>query len=374
MGISMAASIKTLVDLDSKFRRATAKPENFLSVQKALLSKFINATKTFYDYGNKESPIKGISGILPELYTEGFDEGQVWQQLELHHKSAEELMTKVVAKLGFHKNHMALVKTTREEVPEVVEEIEKDEESGSELSDIPDVSDGEDSDTDIDETHLLKFDEYKVLEEDDRPEKLPTSEPKKHKKSEVDDDFFKLGEIEEFLQKEEAEQKPKGEDNEDDIDLFEMPSEEEDSQDEAITAKYSDFFKGSMLEESKKKKRNRDEDSDMDGGEDGEDMDDEDVKKKVKKKTTMVKRNPKANASSSTSVQPSAVKSQVKKKKKMMKMQPIQCNPKSNRASNRGKNVSNRESKTWKTKPSDPNPGNWPERLLAISDRTMPSW
>merc|ERR1712071_689788 len=85
------------------------------------------------------------------------------------------------------------------------------------------------------------------------------------------------------------------------------------------------------------------------------------VKKKVKKKTTMVKRNPKANASSSTSVQPSAVKSQVKKKKKMMKMQPIQCNPKSNRASNRGKNVSNRESKTWKTKPSDPNPGNWPE-------------
>merc|ERR1712071_160979 len=273
--ISMAASIKTLVDLDSKFRSATAKPENFLSVQKALLSKFINATKTFYDYGNKESPIKGISGILPELYTEGFDEGQVWQQLELHHKSAEELMTKVVAKLGFHKNHMALVKTTREEVPEVVEEIEKDEESGSELSDIPDVSDGEDSDTDIDETHLLKFDEYKVLEEDDRPEKLPTSEPKKHKKSEVDDDFFKLGEMEEFLQKEEAEQKPKGEDNEDDIDLFEMPSEEEDSQDEAITAKYSDFFKGSMLEESRKKKRNRDEDSDMDGGEDGEDMDDE---------------------------------------------------------------------------------------------------
>merc|ERR1712071_742899 len=80
---------------------------------------------------------------------------------------------------------------------------------------------------------------------------------------------------EEFLQKEEAEQKPKGEDNEDDIDLFEMPSEEEDSQDEAITAKYSDFFKGSMLEESRKKKRNRDEDSDMDGGEDGEDMDDE---------------------------------------------------------------------------------------------------
>ena len=135
-----------------------------------------------------------------------------------------------VIQLGFHKNHMALVKTTREEVPEVVEEIEKDEESGSELSDIPDVSDGEDSDTDIDETHLLKFDEYKVLEEDDRPEKLPTSEPKKHKKSEVDDDFFKLGEMEEFLQKEEAEQKPKGVDNEDDIDLFEMPSEEEDSQ------------------------------------------------------------------------------------------------------------------------------------------------
>ena len=136
------------------------------------------------------------------MYTEGFIEEQVWEQLELHNKSVYEILMKNVAKILFQKNHLTFIKKTQEKSIEDDEEAEKDEESsGAELSDVPDVSDEADSDSDIDETHLLKFDEYKVLDED-RPENTRQSEPKKHKRSEVDDDFFKLGEMEDFLQKE----------------------------------------------------------------------------------------------------------------------------------------------------------------------------
>ena len=162
---------------------------------------------------------------MPELYTEGFIEEQIWQQLELHNKSVYESLMNNVAKILFQKNHLTFIKKTFEESTEIEEEIEKDDESSAdELSDIPDVSDDADSDSDIDETHLLKFDEYKVLDDDfEKPEKI---EPKKHKPSEVDDDFFKLGEMEDFLQKEEGEQTKGGDDN--DIDLFEgIPSDEE---------------------------------------------------------------------------------------------------------------------------------------------------
>lgn len=168
---------------------------------------------------------------MPELYTEGFVEDQIWEQIQLHNEAAYTILMKNASKILFQKNHLSFTKKTQDKSIEndVVEndQVENDEEcSTGELSDIPDVSDEVDSDSDIDETHLLKFDEYKVLDEDDHPEETEKSERKKHKRSEVDDDFFKLGEMEEFLQKEEGKQTKN--ENEDDIDLFEeVPSEDE---------------------------------------------------------------------------------------------------------------------------------------------------
>ena len=168
---------------------------------------------------------------MPELYTEGFVEDQIWEQIQLHNEAAYTILMKNASKILFQKNHLSFTKKTQDKSIEndVLEndEVENDEEcSTGELSDIPDVSDEVDSDSDIDETHLLKFDEYKVLDEDDQPEETEKSERKKHKRSEVDDDFFKLGEMEEFLQKEEGKQTKN--ENEDDIDLFEeVPSEDE---------------------------------------------------------------------------------------------------------------------------------------------------
>nr|CAG4642641.1 EOG090X09DZ [Evadne anonyx] len=228
--------------------------------------------KQLYDYRQQNFPVKGCSGGLPELYTEGFVEDQIWEQIQLHNEPVYNILMKNASKILSQKNYLSFVKKTQEKSTENDEEVEKDEESSSGgLSDVPDVSDEADSDTDIDETHLLKFDEYKVLDEDDGPEPAEKNEPKKHKRSEVDDDFFKLGEMEDFLQKEEGKQM-KGEDG-GDIDLFEeVPSDDEDQAD-AITAKYSDFFKGSMLEESHKKKRVRDnDDPDADDDEDDKEM------------------------------------------------------------------------------------------------------
>ena len=36
-----------------------------------------------FDFGNHNFAIKGLSGALPELYTDGFDEEQVIKQLNM---------------------------------------------------------------------------------------------------------------------------------------------------------------------------------------------------------------------------------------------------------------------------------------------------
>nr|SVE76504.1 EOG090X09DZ [Daphnia longispina] len=293
----MATSSEFLVDrVLNEFITATTKPESFLSVQPAANTKFKAITKDLYDSVNKNFTLQGLTGSLPELYTEGFDEEQIWQQLELHNEPSFKILMKNVAKiltakdkkLSFYK-----VEVQAEDVEEEKEDgldNEEDKDSvASELSfQLPSDTDNEDEDgSDLDETDALKFDEYKMLDEEreERPKKNREQSMGKIRKTEVDDEFFKVGEMEKFLEKEESE-KPIKDDDEDSIDYFEeVFSDDEDTY--AVKAKYKDFFRGSLPAGELQSEINEDEDEDLEASDgemedDEQDDDDEPREKRVK--------------------------------------------------------------------------------------------
>lgn len=208
----------------------------FSSVQDASSQKFTTLTKELYDAGNRHCPIRGLSGALPELHIDGFDDEQVWQQLELHNEAAFRILMKTTAKLLSAKGNKMSFKQVAQSETAAEEEDEpgpdgSEEDKDSVASDlsfqIPADSDDEDEEGDDSEDDFddLKLDEYRVLEEEDGKKKKATKkgdEGPSYKKTEVDDQFFKLREMEDFLQKEES-KKEKGDDDdndEDDIDLF----------------------------------------------------------------------------------------------------------------------------------------------------------
>nr|CAG4641854.1 EOG090X09DZ [Eurycercus lamellatus] len=289
----MAASIDSLVDrVLSEFNNATSKPEKFLSLQYESNHTFKNITKEIYDFGNEHCPIQGLSGGLPQLYIQGFDEEQIWQQLELQNESAFHILMKNTAKLlsfkgkklSFHKFDTGLV---QEQEPN--EEKDESESVASDLSfQIPtDSDDVEDSDQDnFDE---LNFDEYKVLDEENgqRPDKTGSKQPK-YKKTEVDDQFFKLREMEDFLQREENQKLEV--DDEESVDLFDNIPSEDEEQDEAIHAKYKDFFKGSTIPVNGKHS-NPNENAEDEEDEKNDEMEDEEDENDLEPKEKRVKFN-----------------------------------------------------------------------------------
>ena len=202
------------------------------SVQSAANTTFKAITKDLFDSLNQNHALPGVTGSLPELYTEGFDEEQIWQQLELHNEPCYKILMKNVAKLLTGKDEKLTfykvdVQADDEEEEENSENDEQDKESvASDLSfELPADTDEENDDSDLDETDDLKFDEYKVLDEEreERPNRKREQSMGKIRKTEVDDQFFKVGEMEKFLEKEESE-KPKrnnDDDDEDSVDYFE---------------------------------------------------------------------------------------------------------------------------------------------------------
>ena len=214
-------------------------------IQDAASEKFKIITKSLYDSNHAHNQTVNLSVGLPELYVEGFEEEQIWQQLELYNEPVfnhlMENIPKIISKgtrLTFRATHT--LKKSEDEVG--LEEEEEDDHVDDGASDssqssleIPsdlneDDEDGTDDDGDLDE---LKMDEFKVLDDDyvDKPAKKHVqSRPKKHTKTPVDDQFFKLREMEDFLVKEEQrEVQDQPEDDENFIDYFEnIPSEEED--------------------------------------------------------------------------------------------------------------------------------------------------
>lgn len=218
--------------------------EEFLSVQNAVSVNFQNATKQLYDFTKEQT--NRNTNALPELLTDGFDEEQIWQQLELQNEGELAHFLGDVSKLLAGNKTLTLpISPTK---PELIEN--KDEDAKAES--------------------ISSMDQQKEEEEGEQELKSSMKKAKKikghQKKSIVDDKFFKLQELDEYLTKEERKEKQirkdaeesdddedEDEDDKDDeesLDLFNDMSEDEgDSSKDGKFIKYADFFDNPNSEE-----------------------------------------------------------------------------------------------------------------------------
>ncbi|XP_067297808.1 U3 small nucleolar ribonucleoprotein protein MPP10 isoform X2 [Pseudorasbora parva] len=246
----------------------TAHPELFLSVQDALATDFTSLTKTLYDLHKAYEPAYYKGSPLEQLAIENFDEEQIWQELELQNNA---LLTRF---------EEAVEQAVTDDTIIFYEDAEEDEEEDGETDNgLQEESEGEDYDkveNDKDEEEKIKqrlkpsasneeedfsgedsdldFDVDKFEKQTKQTQSANKKSKSKGTPSEVDDKFFKLSEMEAFLDN--MDQREGKESVDEDIDYFQnLPSDEEEelSFDKPVALKkqkkkssremrYKDFF------------------------------------------------------------------------------------------------------------------------------------
>ncbi|XP_010968480.1 U3 small nucleolar ribonucleoprotein MPP10 [Camelus bactrianus] len=254
--------------------KATERPERFLTIQDELASNFTSLTKVLYDFNKILENDRKHGSPLQKLMIRNFDDEQIWQQLELQNEPILQYFENAVSETIEDEDLSLLPESeeqeceddvsameagSQEDLGQDVEEEEDEEEeeevsylsggdpgeieraknsSKLDLSKSPDFSD-EDSDLDFDISKL------------EQQSKVQTKVPRKPtEKSEVDDKFFKLSEMETFLENMEKEEEQKEEEEE--IDFFEDVDSDEGeglfgsqnlkSGKSSRNLKYKDFF------------------------------------------------------------------------------------------------------------------------------------
>lgn len=211
------------------------------SEENPLIDQIKSSLKRSYDFAKSQEPPSKKCNTLPELIVENFDLEQIWQQIELQNEEIVDKNIMQISKILTSKNLLfkEIQTVCSDEKNEVIESVEED--SEVELHDI-----SEDEGTN-----------------DDIHENISKSETnRKQKASIVDDDFFKLEEMEQFLNKEEVTSSQdvkkisnNDSDSEVSVDLFKEESSDEDGIDNSKNPKYKDFFVPST--EEPKQKRNK---------------------------------------------------------------------------------------------------------------------
>ncbi|XP_044518382.1 U3 small nucleolar ribonucleoprotein protein MPP10 [Gracilinanus agilis] len=243
---------------------ATAHPEQFLTVQNGLAVNFTFLTKTLYDLHKTFKTDVVLGSPLKELVIEDFDDEQIWQQLELQNEPVLQYFKKAVN--GSIKDKKLCLLPESEEVDSEMdvdneEEIEQDS-NLKQKSDLVNDSLKEEikKNKKLDKIDVQKSSDFSDEDSDlnfdiDKLEQQNKSKVfiKSKEKSIVDDKFFKLSEMESFLEdieKEEREKKKDGEEEE--VDYFEEIVSDEDgdlfgdspkkSGKSSRNLKYKDFF------------------------------------------------------------------------------------------------------------------------------------
>ncbi|NWS48040.1 MPP10 protein, partial [Probosciger aterrimus] len=238
---------------------AAARPERFLSVQDGLSSDFRALTKTLYDLSKAVGSNIVRGGPLKELVIENFDEEQIWQQLELQNNEVLDFFKQSIARdakdeglcllSDQEENDSDAETSSNRELEDTIMDAEteqkniytkdKTKEKQNKLKEsIMQKCSDEDSDLDFD---------IEALEQETKMAKETTLR-KMGRKSIVDDKFFKLAEMEAFLEHAEKENT----EEEDDINYFEdiiSADEEEESEEAKVKPNkcsrdltYKDFF------------------------------------------------------------------------------------------------------------------------------------
>ncbi|CAG9569841.1 unnamed protein product [Danaus chrysippus] len=203
-------------DIIDKFSVLTEKPVKFLTVQDDIQGDIRNLVKSIYDLTKSQESGNKKKQALSSMIVSDFDEEQIWQQIELQNSERWDELVWDVANSVSSKNDL----TFPIDFPE-----EKDDE----------VIENEDD--------VMSEEEHQEEEVEESNVKAAKTKPSK-KQSIVDDDFFKLQDMENFLLKEEKMEGKikKGEDDEDSIDMFEDMDSEGSDEEGGKDVKYYDFF------------------------------------------------------------------------------------------------------------------------------------
>ncbi|KAA8595732.1 hypothetical protein FQN60_011023 [Etheostoma spectabile] len=211
--------------------------------QDGVAADFTSLTKTLYDLHKAEEPADSKGSPLAQLVVENFDEEQIWQELELQNNAVLEHFKNVADEALSDEMLTVLVEEKEVETDDAEEEEEEEEGGGGEEEEEEEeelsrqskkmaleAEDGaedyteEDSDLDFDVDALEKREKQKkeIGRKCSKTKVVP---------SEVDDTFFKLSEMESFLDDMDK-REGKEDENEDELDYFQdMPSDEDDDLD-----------------------------------------------------------------------------------------------------------------------------------------------
>ncbi|NXO31257.1 MPP10 protein, partial [Cisticola juncidis] len=244
-----------------------------LSVQDGLAADFRAMTKTLYDLNKGSNIVRG--GPLKELVIENFDEEQIWQQLELQNNAVLDFFKQSIARDAKDED-LCLLSDQEEdgsdaeissdkELEDNIMEVEteqknaytKDKDKTKDKTKDKDKTKAKEKPSKLRESTKQKYSDedsdidfdIEELEQQAKTAKETTLR-KKGRKSVVDDKFFKLAEMEAFLEHAEKEHKEE-EEEEDDINYFEdiISDDEEDSEEAEVKPikssrdmTYKDFF------------------------------------------------------------------------------------------------------------------------------------
>ncbi|CAM9406684.1 unnamed protein product [Bubo scandiacus] len=253
------AAVKALETCLRVAGAAAARPERFLSVQDGLAADFRALTKTLYDLNKALGSNIVHGGPLKELVIENFDEEQIWQQLELQNSAVLDFFKKSIARDA--KDEDLCLLSDQEEDGSYAEtssdqELEDDiMETETEQKNTEDKTKAKEKQSKLREGIMQKYSDEDsdidfdigALEQQTKTAKETTLK-KMARKSIVDDKFFKLAEMEAFLEHAEKENR----EEEENINYFEdIISDDEEEESEETKVKptkssrdltYKDFF------------------------------------------------------------------------------------------------------------------------------------
>ncbi|PSN53575.1 hypothetical protein C0J52_09206 [Blattella germanica] len=216
-----------------RFELLTKKPDDYLSVQNKIASDVTCLLKSLYDFTKNSEEGKTCGDALPELIVDGFDQEQIWQELELQNNGCSKCLVEDVATLVACKNRLKFPShdegINKKSVTDTHADLAESEKDDMDLQEVDDM-DSEDGD-DMDSEEEDNIDVQKE-EQEDTAERGKKGQRRKSKVldrvTEVDDKFFKLSEMEEFLEIEENHKRGDHGDSDDSIDLFRSSDEEQD--------------------------------------------------------------------------------------------------------------------------------------------------
>eukprot|EP00039_Didymoeca_costata_P001067 m.49365 g.49365 ORF g.49365 m.49365 type:complete len:531 (+) comp10614_c0_seq1:219-1811(+) len=232
-------------------------PERFLAQEDSLTKRLTLGLRKQFSITLQTLPRN--TSQLDELLTEGFDSEQVWGQIDIINESAFEQLDQACEALLVAEKKKNFVDTE----DDTEDEVTIDNQDG------PEDTESEDSD-ESSEQHELEYPKA-------NQKNLAKTTKKKHP---ADDNFFKVDEMEAFLQAEDQKELKKSrkqstdeEDMEQEatVDLFQDIPVEEESMD-ARDLKYDDFYGGDEDGSKSKSKRRRLSDGDESDSEDEEEQ------------------------------------------------------------------------------------------------------